>query len=317
MDELRLILLIIGIIIIIGIYGTGRRQVEQKHSKSADTKLRLEPYLSEVANTTDTKNDEQITTPSVTTDMATSAPGLKDKKLKDNELKDKESKEEEQTPQNHAEHASPKAYNIDVERNIQPVSIENWRFKPIESGLKNQHDSAAQTETETQETGASKTNTNHAIPVKDPHEHQRFSHLEDSLLMVINVLANEGTKFGGIPLQEAFYAIGLEYGDMRIYHYYPDDCEQRLFSVASIKEPGCFDFDNPKSFFTKGISLFMLLPGPLDGKLAYETLYGVATDLANKLGGYLCDADFNKLTKQATAHMQDKVSEFCLHQHSS
>jgi len=304
MDELRIILLIIGVIIIIGIYGTGRRQ-EKRIRASQDNLSDLpsvnDPYISEFSD-----KGEVLATP---LDKA-----YAEQQHSENQVVAPLTPEQESQHQQE-KHSTSRAYNTDIERHIEPVSIENWRFKPIDTGLQSPSDSTDKDSMEDQDITPAERDSAPEVSVKDPQEHQRFSHLEDSLLIVINVLANNGGNFNGIQLQEAFEGIGLEYGDMRIFHYYPDDSAQRLFSVASIKEPGCFDLDHPAFFSTKGISLFMLLPGPLDGKLAYEILHGVATDLANKLGGYLCDEDFNKLTKQGTAHMKDKVSEFCLHQH--
>jgi len=305
MDELRLILLIIGLIIIIGIYGTGRRQ-EKRFKVEPDNGSELGsinvPYAKEIK-----ESKEPLETLSDNTHT--------EHQLPENQIETPLTPEP-LTPNKQEKHPRSRAYNSDIERKIEPVGIENWHFRPIDSGLQSPNDSTAQVEKVEQELTQTAVDDTHVVSVKDPQEHQRFAHLEDSLLIVINVLGNYGTNFKGVQLQEAFQNIGLEYGDMRIYHYYPDDSQQRLFSVASIKEPGCFDFDNPAIYSTKGISLFMLLPGPLDGKLAFEILYGVATELANRLGGYLCDEDFNKLTKQATAHMKDKISDFNLHHYT-
>jgi len=344
MDELRVILLIIGIVVIIGIYGNGRRKEKRTgtarnhvsrnnsgndphSSKNHHRKNyhRIEPSMTLSGNGDNSNNCNNNGSENERIKQCASGHSVSPGQVTDSSITDSQAK-----------HAEPdfvsKAYNTDIERKIEPVSIENWRFKPIESGLQKSPDGSdlaknipegtpsddipskdiSTEDTPPENSPPEISQVNPVEPIKDPEEHRRFAHLDDSLLIVINVMANNWA-FTGAQLQEIFSIIGLEYGDMRIYHYYPDDSKQRLFSVASTKEPGCFDFDQPGSYSTKGISLFMLLPGPLDGKLAFDILYGVAAELANTLGGRLCDEDFNKLTKQATAHMQDKISDFYLH----
>ena len=49
-----------------------------------------------------------------------------------------------------------------------------------------------------------------------------------------------------------------------------------VFSAASLVEPGSFDLENIKAQKIPGISLFMVLPGPIDGAEAFDLMMAAA-----------------------------------------
>lgn len=85
---------------------------------------------------------------------------------------------------------------------------------------------------------------------------------------------------------------------------------QRVFSAANMFEPGIFDRDSLDAFQTGGIVLFMPLPTPLDGKVAAELLLSSAQRLAQRLEGDLqndrrqplAPVDIETLRRQAASH---------------
>ncbi len=81
-------------------------------------------------------------------------------------------------------------------------------------------------------------------------------------VIVINVLARNGAKFGGTDLVEAFLRNGLKFGDMNIFHRMQPASKEVQFSVASAVEPGTFDLSAMEVFKTPGVSFFMRMPGP-------------------------------------------------------
>ncbi len=144
----------------------------------------------------------------------------------------------------------------------------------------------------------------------------------ESLIIVLNVLARDGGQFDGEKVKSAFYALGLSYGDMSIYHYYPEGDPglghklPSLFSVASAVKPGYFDINDAASFKTPGLSLILQLPGPMEGVLAFELLQYVANGLARKLDGIVCDGTHNRITQQSAEHLKDQISAFNLKLHA-
>jgi cell division protein ZipA len=132
----------------------------------------------------------------------------------------------------------------------------------------------------------------------DPHD-----------LIVLYVRAPAGVPFRGENVFRALEASGLRYGPMQIYHRVMEagGREKSVFSVANLVEPGIFDHDDPESFTTPGLTLFMQLPGPLDGVKAYDDMVETARGLARELDGEVCDQSRSVLTRQSIGHQREEI----------
>jgi len=82
------------------------------------------------------------------------------------------------------------------------------------------------------------------------------------------------------------------------------------FSVANAVEPGTFDLDALADLTTPGVTLFMRLPSELDGLVAYELMLGAGRRIAEALGGVLCDGARNPLSAQSITHDRERIAEF-------
>ena len=143
-------------------------------------------------------------------------------------------------------------------------------------------------------------------------------HIEP-LVLVMHVLAARGRLFNGVQLQSAMRALGLSYGEMQLFHAFARspsiDSEKRqlrVFSVANAVEPGHFDKKKLDSLRTPGVTLLMQLPGPIDNTAAFDWFCRAGRELAQKLDGVLCDESHNVMTRQCLNHMKDQVSSFNL-----
>ncbi len=141
----------------------------------------------------------------------------------------------------------------------------------------------------------------------------------EPLLVHLTVIAPRDMKFDPHYLKQTLEDCGLIYGNMKIYHYYrgpKSDREfnrgQRLFSVANLMEPGYFDPRDINTYRTPGLALFLQLPGPIDGVLAFEKMHQMGEMLAKRLSGVLCDDKRNKITPQSITHIKDEISEYHL-----
>lgn len=139
------------------------------------------------------------------------------------------------------------------------------------------------------------------------------------LVLLLHLLANNSRQFSGEQLQKALADVGMQFGEMNLYHYYADpektsdvQHKQRVFSVANTTGNGSFNKDKLDTLHTPGITLLLQLPAPVDAALAFETWYKTAKLLAEKLDGTLFDASKNRVTKQSLNHMKDQVSEYGL-----
>ena len=131
------------------------------------------------------------------------------------------------------------------------------------------------------------------------------------MLVVLNVLAPKGRAFTGTSLLEAMAAAGLKHGEMGIFHYHAQpEGGEAIFSVANLLEPGRFDVDNMVGFSTPGVAMFMRLPGPMDGLEAVEKMIEAGHVLANQLGGELCDETRSVLSVQTETHLRDRIKEY-------
>ncbi|MFN3918987.1 MAG: cell division protein ZipA C-terminal FtsZ-binding domain-containing protein, partial [Methylohalobius sp.] len=74
----------------------------------------------------------------------------------------------------------------------------------------------------------------------------------------VSIVAPPQQPFSGNKLLEAFEELGLEYGDMDIFHAYQGD--EIRFSVASLVKPGTFPIDAMDDFHTRGLTLFFQPP---------------------------------------------------------
>jgi cell division protein ZipA len=100
----------------------------------------------------------------------------------------------------------------------------------------------------------------------------------------------------------------LQHGKFSIFHRMHET--QAVFSVASMVEPGTFD---PAAMATQqfpGVTLFMQLPGPLDGLIAYDQMISCAQRVAHATGGSLQDERGSKLTQQTMERLREEVLDF-------
>ncbi len=129
-------------------------------------------------------------------------------------------------------------------------------------------------------------------------------------VIVINVLARNGAKFGGTDLMEAFLRNGLKFGDMNIFHRIQPASKEVQFSVASAVEPGTFDLSAMEAFKTPGVSFFMRMPGPGEPLEVFEDMLAVTRDVAASLGADLKDEQLSVMTSQTIQHCRARIEDF-------
>ncbi len=131
-----------------------------------------------------------------------------------------------------------------------------------------------------------------------------------TLIVQIHVIAHD-KEFGGGEVFAAARDVGLEHGDMGIFHRYQNTPHGRktLFSMANLVEPGTFDPDNPGRFTTPGLALFTQLPVAKDGLAVFSDMLFTAERLAATLDGELYDESHSAMSRQTIAHIRDRILE--------
>ena len=117
----------------------------------------------------------------------------------------------------------------------------------------------------------------------------------------------------GTTLLETVTELGMKFGDLDIFHRFeqPSGRGPLLFRMANMYNPGTFDLDNIESFTTRGVVLFMALPIKYDGHKAFTMMYNAANKIADAMPrAAVLDGNRNPMTKQSVQHTYQKIREF-------
>jgi cell division protein ZipA len=121
-------------------------------------------------------------------------------------------------------------------------------------------------------------------------------------------LAVKGEGLAGAELLELLQGAGLRHGKFGIFHRLYGDTS--VFSVASMVEPGTFDLSTMEQTRFPGLTLFMLLPGPIEGPEAFAQMLSFAQRLAEASDGTLQDERGRPLTLHTVDQLRDEVLDF-------
>lgn len=116
----------------------------------------------------------------------------------------------------------------------------------------------------------------------------------------------------GAQLLSLLQAEKLQHGKFNIFHRMAESAINggTVFSVASMVEPGSFDLAHMAEQQFPGVTMFMLLPGPLDGLIAYDQMLSCAQRIAQATGAELHDERGARLTPQTMERLRDEVLDF-------
>jgi cell division protein ZipA len=135
-------------------------------------------------------------------------------------------------------------------------------------------------------------------------------------IVTIRMLSRGATPFHGEDLVLALREAGLRHGRFGIFHFYPPDVEDTpIFSVASLTEPGSFDLTRVRTDQYQGVSLFLGLPGPIEGVAAFDAMIKAGRAVAKRLDGNLVDEHGSTLSVQRERYLREDVIQF-QHRHS-
>jgi cell division protein ZipA len=122
-------------------------------------------------------------------------------------------------------------------------------------------------------------------------------------------LVATGEGWGGAELLSALEGEGLSFGPYSIFHREREDGKSLLF-VASMMEPGSFDLARMEEDVFSGISLFGVVPGPLDAPSTFDLVLAVGRGLADRLKGQLQDEQGSTLTSQRILNLREELVHF-------
>lgn len=130
-------------------------------------------------------------------------------------------------------------------------------------------------------------------------------------IVTMRLVAKKHGAFAGDDLILNLRAVGMRHGKFGIFHRYQGDDEKKVvFSAASLVEPGSFDLENIKDQKIPGISLFMVLPGPLDGCKAFDLMMEAGRTLTKALHAELLDESGSTLSIQRERYLREEIIQY-------
>lgn len=125
-------------------------------------------------------------------------------------------------------------------------------------------------------------------------------------IVTLRVVPRGEPRFAGRALRQAFAGAGFWHGPLDIFHL-PDDQGRVIVSAAALAQPGTFDPSLMDSQRFSGINLFAVLPGPLPERDAFDELVHAARTLAERLDAAITDQHGEELTAQRIGRLRQSL----------
>lgn len=145
-------------------------------------------------------------------------------------------------------------------------------------------------------------------PVRGPQLVLAWPQESERRIVTLRVVPRSEPRFAGRALRQAFASAGFWHGPLDIYHL-PDEAGRVVVSAAALAQPGTFDPSIMDSQRFSGLNLFAVLPGPMSERLAFDALVSAARALAERLEGAITDQHGDELTQARIQRLRQSLPE--------
>ena len=113
-------------------------------------------------------------------------------------------------------------------------------------------------------------------------------------------------RWNGRGVVDALEAEGMHFGKYSVFHRAQEDGKS-IFYAASMIEPGSFDMQRVDSLSYPGVSLFAVVPGPVEAPIVFDLMLATGRRLADRLQGQLQDEQGSSLTAQRVLNLREEL----------
>jgi cell division protein ZipA len=129
-------------------------------------------------------------------------------------------------------------------------------------------------------------------------------------IVTLYLRARDNHLIAGVDLLDAALKSGMIFSSQGIFHRVVEGNQQPLFSMANLTNPGIFDKQAWNTLQTKGVTLFMTLPGPLGALDAWDAMLATSRRLAELLHADLLDVSREVFTRQCEGRVREELRAF-------